>query len=474
MKKSLVLLLATCIMLGISGCGARPEKNDLAIGFGRCDITPSYSVPLAGYGRSDSRMSEGFLDKLYATCIAVTDGNGSTLLLLTVDSVCAYTAYVEDVRKAVTESTGVPAERILYHGTHSHSAPDLGYTHIPAIMRYKEMFLAGVAKAAADAMADRAPATVQVGSTYTENMNFVRHYTTVEGVAGDNFGNMQAKLTAHVSQADNRLAVVRFCREGKKNIVLVNYQAHPKMISTSQTQNSHNRLYLSADYVGTTRSYVEQKEDVLFAFFLGAAGNLNNYSMIQQENRTLDYKVYGQLLGDYVVQALHNAVPVSGDSVQVANRVVEVPVDHSEDHLISAARKVAESWNDGATAQEALSVGGDPAIISPYHATSIINRYSDKEAYKKLELMAFSVADLGFVAAPYEMFDSNGCYIREHSPFATTFVFSCSNGAYAYVADEAAFSYYSYEAYNRRFPRGTAESLADTMVQMLDSLHHTQ
>lgn len=470
MKKIICILLAFAATLCLFACAAEPEETGLQVGFGRVDITPSYSVPLAGYGRSDSRMSEGFLDKLYATCIAVTDGDGSTVLLLTVDSVCAYTDYVEAVRKAITEATAVPAERILYHGTHTHSAPDLGYAHIPAIMRYKEEFIAGVAKAAADAMADRAPATVQVGSAYTENMNFVRHYTTVEGVAGDNFGNMQAKLTGHVSQADNRLAAIQFCRQDKKNVVLVNYQAHPKMISTSQTQNSHNRLYLSADYVGTTRSYVEQQRDVLFAFFLGAAGNLNNYSQIPQENKTLDYKVYGQMLGDYVLDALSTATPVEGDAVRVTNRVVEVPVDHSEDHLIHAARKVSESWNNGATATEALSDGGEAAIISPYHAISIVNRFSDSEPYKNLELMAFSIGDMGFVAAPYEMFDSNGRYIRERASFATTFVFSCSNGAYAYIADEAAFSYYSYEAYNRRFPQGTAESLADTMVELLDSL----
>lgn len=473
MKKEFSLLLAACMVLGAFGCGQQTEKAGLKVGFGRCDITPSYSVPLAGYGRSDSRMSDGFLDKLYATCIAVTDGDGSTVLLLTVDSVCAYTAQVETVRQAVTEATGVPADRILYHGTHSHSAPDLGYTHIPSILRYKEEFLAGVAKAAGEAMADRAAATIQAGTAYTENMNFVRHYTTEEGVAGDNFGNMLAKLTGHVSQADNRLAAVRFCREGKKDVVLVNYQAHPKMVSTSQTQNSHNRLFLSADYVGTTRSYVEQQADVLFAFFLGAAGNLNNYSQIAQENRTLDYKVYGQLLGDYVLDALSGATPVAGDAVRITGRVMEIPVDHSEDHLIEAAKKVAAAWNGGATAADALAAGAEPAIISPYHATSIINRYSDPETHKKLELMAFSVGEVGFVAAPYEMFDSNGCYIREQSPFPLTCVFSCSNGAYAYVADENAFSYYSYEAYNRRFPRGTAESLAETMVKMLDAIHPT-
>ena len=37
------------------------------------------SVPLAGYGNTSQRMSTTLLDYLYATCIAITDGDGNII-----------------------------------------------------------------------------------------------------------------------------------------------------------------------------------------------------------------------------------------------------------------------------------------------------------------------------------------------------------------------------------------------------------
>ena len=51
----------------------------LKAGFGKKDITPSYSVPLRGYGTSYKRMSETVLDPIYAICTAVSDGENKAL-----------------------------------------------------------------------------------------------------------------------------------------------------------------------------------------------------------------------------------------------------------------------------------------------------------------------------------------------------------------------------------------------------------
>ena len=87
MKKIITLLLVVFMTFGLAACGesnvATVEEKGLRVGFGRADVTPSYSVPLAGYGNSSMRMSQGFLDYLYVTCIAITDETDRTVLLLT-------------------------------------------------------------------------------------------------------------------------------------------------------------------------------------------------------------------------------------------------------------------------------------------------------------------------------------------------------------------------------------------------------
>ena len=79
-----------------------------------------------------------------------------------------------------------------------------------------------------------------------------------------------------------------------------------------------------------------------------------------------------------------------------------------------------------------------------------------------------------FITAPYEMFDINAMFVKENSPFETTFVMTVANGSNAYIASDSAFEFNngtgSYEVHNRNFPRGTAEALADNFVEMLNEL----
>ena len=57
------------------------EKNAVRVGFSRADITPLESVPLAGYGNTERRMSGAILSRLYATCLAFSDGENKALLI---------------------------------------------------------------------------------------------------------------------------------------------------------------------------------------------------------------------------------------------------------------------------------------------------------------------------------------------------------------------------------------------------------
>ena len=99
------------------------SASGLHVGCARIDITPQYSVPLAGYGNNDQRMSQGVLQPMYATCLALADGEkGQPLLIYTVDIVEA--KYPAEMRAEIKKATGLPDERILISGTHTHSGPD--------------------------------------------------------------------------------------------------------------------------------------------------------------------------------------------------------------------------------------------------------------------------------------------------------------------------------------------------------------
>ena len=425
MKKLLSLILVLVLVLGLCACGGGSKTpKGLTVGYGRADITPKFSVGLHGYGDVGKRMSKGVLNKLYATCIALTDETGNTILLYTVDLIGLRPTLMEKFRPAVVEATGVPAENIFAAGTHTHSgpSPDSGGTY------WTEQFAPAMVEAAKAAMEDRAPFQVKAGKTYTEGMNFVRHYTTTSGtVIGDNFGSVKesGEYTGHTTQADNEMQLIHFVREDKKDILMVNWQAHPKTASTaSSAEGRATREMLSSDYVGSCRDYLEGKnDDLLFAFYLGAAGNLNTYSSIKSENVTspMKYDAFGEKLAGYIEEALPTLT------------------DRGQPQLKNAATSYTAEQPNGVTTD--------------------------------FEVRAAVFGDLGFVTVPYEMFDTEGMTIKKESPCDVTFVMTVANGHVGYMPSDYAFDYIDcYEVRSSRYVRGTTEGFVEVLLENLNTL----
>ncbi len=442
-------------------------------GYARTDITPKESVPLAGYGNTLSRMSQGALEPLMATCIAITDEKDNTMLLFTLDMVATRDEFCQQAREEISRKFGIPMPSIVITATHTHSAPDMMQKECAAIQRHSERLVALLVETAEQALSDRKPALLECGKAYNEGMNYVRHYILENGkILGDNFGDpTNAVFRGHVSEADREIRLVKFLREGGKDILLVNWQAHPNLASTIATEYGRaNRPYLSADYVGACRAYVEEKADVHFAFFLGAAGNLNSRSRMDTEIDTRDHNCYGQQLGAYVLQGMQDLQPLNHGTVAASTQTLTCRLNHTEDHLVPEAKMVRVEWAKSNDARKCMQLGEPYGIHSAYHAGAIIAK-ADMPTHTSFDLGAGRIGDLGLAFMPYEMFDTNGKDVREGSPFAMTLVFSCANGGYAYIPSARGFEHGCYEADMCRYAPGTAEDAAQLAVSILRTLH---
>lgn len=435
------------------------------VGYGRVKITPEGSVPMGGYGNPAVRYNEEVRDPLYATCIAFTDSDENTVLQYTTDCISVSVVLANKVREILCPELGLKPEQIMIAATHSHSTPDVFSVNVPTIEAFKEKYVAGLCEAGRRAMADRLPALIYVSGTPTERMNFIRHYKLADGTyAGSNFGDWSSGIVGHASNNDSWLQVIKFDRIGGKSIILMNFQAHPCFTG------GIDKKVLSADYIGDVRKYVEMKTGARFAFFQGAAGNHNGVSVKGGETRYTDSAEYGQALGQYVLRALESPVQVKGGKVRILKRTLELELDHSDDHLVEKAKDIQAEWyrtyDRPACNKRAMEELGQNSI---YAVNALIGR-STWGTSENLSIHAFCVGDLGFACAPYEMFGASGMYIKEYSPCAMTFVVSCCNGAYSYLASDLAFSHGCYEVDIRRYPRGTAEKLAENFVDMLKEL----
>ena len=92
------------IVLGLCACGGsgeetaqtEPAYQGLQVGYGRESIMPIGQVNISGSGNQEHRVSTGYLDILYATCIAITEGE-NTILLFSTDTLGANRFGVQSV-----------------------------------------------------------------------------------------------------------------------------------------------------------------------------------------------------------------------------------------------------------------------------------------------------------------------------------------------------------------------------------------
>ena len=109
----LLLLLIVC------------DKSALAAwqaGLAKADITPTESVPLAGYG-GKTRMSKRVEHPIWLKALALRDDAGTTAVIVTADLVGLSDKMVAVIARVAEEKHGLPRERLILNTSHNHSCP---------------------------------------------------------------------------------------------------------------------------------------------------------------------------------------------------------------------------------------------------------------------------------------------------------------------------------------------------------------
>lgn len=434
------------------------NENILQVGYARADITPDYQVCVSGYGDDEIRLSEGVRDPIYLTCIAITSGE-DTILLYDADLLSVHDSLGNKVRDVVCPVTGIPAHNMFFGATHSHSGPAI-YTDRECDTRFRGEFLDAAVKIAQEALADRAPSQMLTNTKIIKGMNFVRHYLSEEGgYTGSNFGDQKARFIGHAAESDPRLLLIKFAREGKPDVVLMNWQAH------NDSCKQVGYYLISSSYTGHVRSKFEELTGMHFAFFQGASGNQNPTSRIPAEHHGLDYIAYGEKMAEYAVETMKDLKPVAGTKIVTTHMVYEAPVDHSWDPMLEQAKEVHRVWKtEGKPQGDAL--GKTYGFTSSYQSRDIIARAAMGPT-TQVELNAFRIGDMGFITSPNEVFSTVGIHVRLHGPFENTFIIT---GNCRYLPCMAAYEYRSYESDTGLYAKGTAEKVSDILVDMLESI----
>ena len=442
--------------------GPRPAAEGFCAGIGRADITPEAGVPLAGYGNEEKRLSATVLDHLYATCVAVRDEAGTTLLMFNFDLINLREDVQGQIRKQVTRATGVEGENIFTNCTHTHSGP-APEIESPAVSAWKAKLYKGAAAAATDALADLGTCTISVGTTETDRLNFVRRYFKTDGFATDHSDRGTGDIISHETEIDREMRLIRFTREGQKDIVLANWQCHPHRTGGT------NLFNVSADIIGAWRKEAEKSGEIMFAYFQGGAGNVNPRSRLSEENPDFaDYKDYGKALNKHMTDALENMKEMAPGKVQIATATITAPHNHAGEEKLEACKEIVRLSGAGDQIEaEKLCAKND--VESVFEASAIVS-HSNLGETGEIPLACYAIGDIAITAAPFEMFCQTERQTRADSPFAFTFSCGYSNSSLGYMPASECFANRGYEVDVTRYAAGTAEQIAARQQELLVEL----
>lgn len=481
MKRAIAILLLLVLAFSLFGCGQGEEQTggeptEFSVGYCRVNITPEERVALGGYSNPAFRTLENIIDDMYATAIAISDGQGNTVIMINTDLLRSYQNYNPETQNRISDATGVPAAQVIITCNHSHSVPDLNYA-APETERYRTMVYDRIVQAAIDAMADRKPAKLFTGSVEAEGLNFVRHYWAENIYTGervmltDNFGDASnTKYVGHASEADPTLHMIKIQREGCKDILFTNWRAHPHWTGGT------TKYDLSSDFVGPYRDALEEMTGADVVYFQGAAGNINEKSRISEENKSTDYHAHGYYLAEYAYECYkNNLTEVDSGEIKFVQINYQGAKREAPDYtLYMKAREVSAMFKATGSSSEALANVDRKVIHSVYHASALTGHYTRTEPDCQMLLSAISIGDsIGFVTFPGEAYDTISVAVEERSPFEFTVFLGYAVQHLGYLPSSAAWEYGCYEVDITRWAQGVDKDVEEQYITMLDNLYNS-
>jgi len=161
---------------------AAPVFADLRAGAAAVRITPPLGLPLAGY--YSPRGAQGVHDDLYAKAL-VLELEGSRTALVVCDFISLPRDIVEQARRRISESLGLPPERVMLSATHTHTGPalagrtrrdDLVTRASEAARRYRAELPERIAESVRLAASRLEPARLWAAVGREESLPFNRRY----------------------------------------------------------------------------------------------------------------------------------------------------------------------------------------------------------------------------------------------------------------------------------------------------------
>lgn len=464
----------------------------LLAGVARTDITPPLGIAHAGWGAQTHQRAGGVDLPLWATALALSDGD-ETVVILDIDLIYIWEHEAVAVQQAIAELTGLPTSHIRFSYTHTHSGPANGSLWSSWFKEGADLVgsydaslphrLAGVAWAA---LRDMHPARIVAGSGSCVIGVNRRFHRPEDGavIVGRNPDR----------PVDHEVKLVRIDHlDGRPLAAVVNYACHPITVGPDCD-------LVTPDYPGVMKRVVEQATGATCLFLQGAAGDIGPIRGVARRGLQ-EYPRLGALLGHEASRvwweveplersgrylgtlesgsplAIYDDVPnpVSPDirpgTLRVATRELRLPLKalpDPDEMAAQAALHTARLDDLRATGGADDEIRWETMLVKRATMRLDLARSLQGQSHRTFVLQTFLLGnEIALVAMPGEPFVEIGLAVKRQSPFRHTLFSGYSNIGWAYIPMPDVYADGGYEVEVSPFAPQAAGVVIDESLAML-------
>lgn len=281
-------------VVGMLLCLVTSASAGWQAGVAKVDITPTESVPLAGY--SGTRMSQRIDHPIWIKALVLRDESGASSVIVTSDLVGLSTKMVDRIAARALEKHGIPRERLILNYSHNHSCPvtedvlwlyyDLKPDESAARDRYTEKLYEQY-----DEVIGQALANVEHAKVSFE-----------QGLAGFAVNRRRARPDGRSlgGQVDHDVPVMTVKAGETVKAILFGYSCHTTALSG---------LSINGDYAGFAQIELEKSYPGSVALFVqncgGDANPLPRIRGSESDDQAIELaRMYGHILAEAVRQVI--------------------------------------------------------------------------------------------------------------------------------------------------------------------------
>ena len=394
------------------GANSDWDKSMMKAGVASAIITP----PVGGWLLGAVARSTGVHDDLFAKALVLNDST-QTVAILCLDLVGLSHVFNDELIELIQQRTHI--ETVLINCSHTHSSPfsmpwsfNGWKAHCEEETEWCDELRGAIPRIVEAAAAQMTSVSLHTARAPVK-IGVNRRLMTENGITMA--PNPDGPETPWVD-------VLQVVEKGGDNLaVLFTYAAHPVIVHAA------SRL-ISADYCGVAVDVIREQlgEGVMPLFAQGCSANINGHPLRSGHAKAEDA---GVKLGNAVLAALEESVPVEADSFRVTSERLWLPCEE-----LPSPESCAEVISE--LEEEIQKEGGGWGVENQLNCLKSLQSKieENQQPEVRFDITGLMLGDEWcLVAMPHEVFCDYALWMEEESPFARTVAWGYTNGCESYI-----------------------------------------